>query len=119
MRSTIHLFGKKGLGPFSGISLSKSMAIPSLLNSLTHTLITSSGAIFGGCRTISAVHPKTLRTQLAQQRMEEAAMSEEAVEILGDAPELVTYPALRIVGVWQDGADGGDEDRGGFVVDER
>jgi hypothetical protein len=51
--------------------------------------------------------------------MEEAAMSEEAVEILGDAPELVTYPALRIVGVWQDGADGGDEDRGGFVVDER
>ena len=65
MRSTIHLFGKKGLGPVSAISLSKSMAIPSLLNSLTHAFITPSGAIFGGCLTISALHPKTFLTQPA------------------------------------------------------
>jgi hypothetical protein len=34
-----------------------------LLHSLTHVFITSSGAIFGWGRTISAVHPKTFCTQ--------------------------------------------------------
>ena len=64
-RSTIHLFDRKGLGPFGGINLSKSMGTPSLLNSLTHALITSSGAGLGGWRTISAVHPSVLSTQPA------------------------------------------------------
>jgi hypothetical protein len=65
VRSTIHLFGKKGLGPFRVINFSISMASPSLFNSLTHARITSSGASFLGCRTISAVHPKTFLTQPA------------------------------------------------------
>ena len=44
------------------------MPTPSLLNSLTHALITSitsSGAGFGGWRTISALQPRVLSTQLA------------------------------------------------------
>src|SRR5215204_3515143 len=45
------------------------MGTPSLSNSLTHALITSSGAGFLGWRTISAVHPKTLRTQRYAQKL--------------------------------------------------
>jgi hypothetical protein len=51
--STIHLFGKKVLGPFWGIDF------------LAHLIIASSGAGLGGWRTISAVHPSALSTQPA------------------------------------------------------
>src|SRR5215212_10961054 len=66
VRSTIHLFGKKALGPlgFSCI-FSRSSCTPSLVNSLTHFFITSSGTSFGGWRTISAVHPIIFCTQSA------------------------------------------------------
>lgn len=43
----------------------RSSSTPSLAHSLTHIFITSSGTSFGGCRTISAVHPKTFCTQSA------------------------------------------------------
>ena len=49
--------------------------------------------------------------------MEEAAVAEEAVEVLAYGTELVADPALRVIGIWQDRCCCSYEYRRGFVVD--
>jgi hypothetical protein len=65
VRSTTQRFGKNGLGPSGGKNFFGSSFTPSLAHSLTHLIITSSGAGLGGCLTISAVQPSVLSTQPA------------------------------------------------------
>jgi hypothetical protein len=49
--------------------------------------------------------------------VQEAAVTEEAVEFLGEATELMTEPALGIVGIGEHGSSGHGKDLGNLVGD--